>query len=171
MSSIFKVFPKNDYKEIIGEIRPYHYYIYEKEERLPGNILPRTLPFSNYNCVVAGSGSALSCCVLKCSPRQEIVIPKDAQVIVTRLLRFDDTHEEPHYNANDQLIFPTISGQIFRLARNDAPDHFKKIIDKSNMSTIADAYQLPEAKYGPIAKYGEKGAKLYIELYPIKIYK
>jgi len=168
MTSIFRVFPEKEYKEIISEIGPFHYCIYEKGERLPGNVLPSALPFQDYNCVVAGSGSTLSLCTLKFH-QEKITIPIGAQVIVTRLLRFDNTHGEPHYNANDQLIFPTTSGNIFRLARNDAPDHYKRIINSTNMLSIADAYQLQESKYGHIAKYGEKGAKLHLELYPIQI--
>jgi len=168
MASIIKIFPEKDYKEIINEIGPFHYCIYEKGEILPGSVLPSTLPFQNYSCVVAGSGSTTSICTLKFN-QEEIIIPVGAQVIISRLLRFDNSHGEPHYNANDQLIFPTTNGNIFRLARNDAPDHYKKIINNTNMLTIAEAYQLPESKYGPIAKYGEKGAKLHLELHPIQI--
>ena len=110
----------------------------------------------------------LSSCSVQIDSAQKLVIPKNEQVIVVRLLRFDDMHGSPHYNADDQIIFPTIDGDIVRLARKDAPDHYIEIAEHTNISSIADAYKLPEFKFGSVDKYSEKGAKLQVELMPRK---
>ena len=83
-------------------------------------------------------------------------------------LREDKTHGDLHYNADDQIIFPTTEGHIFRLPRKDAPDHYFTIAGSANMLTIADAYNLPEQKTGPIEQYSEREAKLYVDLLPYK---
>lgn len=164
MDKLFKLFPENKYKEIVKEVGVYQYCIYDKNESVPGGIFSGELNIQNYNCVVAGTGSTLSMYSVQIDHIQKIVIPKDEQVIVVRLLRFDDKHGSPHYNADDQIIFPTADGAIVRLARKDAPDHYIEIAKHANISSIADAYKLPQNKYGSVDKYSEKGAKLQVEL-------
>jgi len=169
MKNIFKLFPAKNYKKVISSIGKYGYCIFEKEELLPGDIFRKELPFSNYNCVVGGTGTTLSNYVFTpeiVKEAQKIIIPKGEQVIVVRLLRFDDTHGEPHFNADDQMIFPTKEGHVFRFSRKDAPDHYLKISGDTNLLTVADAYKLPKTKHGPIEKYSEKGAKLHVEFLP-----
>lgn len=168
MAKIFKLFPEKKYTEIVQEVGLYRYCIYNKDEKVPGGIFNKELSIQNYNCVVAGTGSTLSMYSVQIDPVQKIVIPKDEQVIVIRLLRFDNAHGEPHYNADDQIIFPTIDGDIVRLARKDAPDHYIEITKHTNISNIADAYKLPHQKSGSVDKYSEKGAKLQVELVPYK---
>ena len=159
-----KLFPEKSYNQIIDEVGSYRYAIYGENEPIPGDIFSRILRIQNYNCVIAGTGSTASLCNLKIHPDTQITIPQNSPVIIVRLLRLDKTHDEKHYNADDQTIFPTTDGHVFRLPRNDAPDHFLKIADTANMITLADAYRLPEKKAGPIEKYSEKGAKLHINL-------
>ncbi|MDD4893981.1 MAG: hypothetical protein PHW54_01535 [Candidatus Omnitrophica bacterium] len=168
MAKIFKLFPENRYKEIVREVGIYQYCIYDKDESVPGGIFNKELNIQNYNCVVAGTGSTLSMYSVQIDPVQKIIIPKGEQVIVVRLLRLDDKHGSPHYNADDQIIFPTIDGNIVRLARKDAPDHYIEIAKHTNISNIVDAYKLPEFKFGSVDKYSEKGAKLQVELMPRK---
>jgi len=163
-----KIFPEKQYREILDEVGSYRYAIYEQDELIPGNLFTKTLGIENYHCVVAGTGDTLSICTLILSNAKEIIIPQGSPVVVVRLLREDLSHGEPHYNADDQIIFPTVGGDIFRLPRKDAPDHFFKIAGTANMLTIADAYHLPEEKSGPITQYSEKGARLHIDLFPVQ---
>lgn len=166
MVKLVKIFPEKKYKEIIEEVGPYRYCIYEKDELIPGGIFSKGLAIQDYNCVVAASGSTTSLCTLQLTLDKQVVIPKDAQVSIVRLLRYDGSHGEPHYNADDQIIFPTIEGNIFRVARRDNPDHYLKIAGSTNMFTIADAYRLPIEKTGPVNKYSAQGAKLHVKLEP-----
>lgn len=167
MSSILRPFPEKDYNRIIREVGIRRYCIYEENEKLPTDTFSRIMEIEQYNCVIAGTGCSAESYTFKSPMEGKIIVPKGEEIIVFRLLRYDNSHGDPHYNANDQLIFPTKKGNIFRLSRNDAPDHFLKITDKANMLSVAEAYKLPEHKHGPIEKYSEKGAKLYIELEPL----
>ena len=104
-----KIFQEDNFKEMITEIGPWNYHIYDKGESLPGKLLKRDLDITKYNCVVAGTGCTIANYSILCHNQPEIIIPKGEPVMVLRLLRYDDRHGEPHYNANDQIIFPTIS--------------------------------------------------------------
>lgn len=168
MSHQLKVFSEKSYTQIINEVGSFRYAIYNQGETVPGDIFSRVLGIEHYNCVVAGTGSTLSLCTLTLPYSKQVVIPQNSPVIVVRLLRADNTHNELHYNADDQIIFPTAEGHIFRLPRKDAPDHYITIAGTANMLPIADAYQLPEQKSGPIAQYSARGAKLHIDLEPRK---
>lgn len=164
MSRIITLFPEKNYKRIVAEIGRFRYYIYEEEERLPEGIFSRPLALQDYNCVVAGSGDTATSYTLSAYPN--VIIPKGEQIVVVRLLRYDDSHGDPHYNADDQLIFPGQDGCIYRLPRKNAPDHYLGITATANITSVADAYKLPEDNYGPINKYSEKGASLHIEFLP-----
>lgn len=167
MDKTFKPFSEKSYNKIKQEIGPLRYYIYEEGENIPGNIFSRVLTLQNYNCVVAGTGDTVESYAFVSNHQENIVIPKNEQIIVVRLLRFDNTHGDPHYNADDQIIFPIQDGRIFRISRRDAPDHYLKITATANITSVADAYRLPDIKYGPIQNYSEKGASLHIKFVPV----
>ena len=166
MNKIFKPVPEKNYNKIIKEIGNFRYYIYNEGEPVPGDIFSRTLALQNYKCVVAGTGDTRESYTFENNYQQEILIPKGEQIVVVRLLRYDDSHGDPHYNADDQLIFPIQDGRVFRVSRNDVQDHYLKITATANMLSVADAFKLPTAKYGPVEKYSEKGASLHIEIVP-----
>jgi len=159
-----KIFPEKNFKEIIKEVGPWNYQIYDKGDPLPGQLLKQELNLAKYNCVVAGTGCTIANYSIICPNQPEIIIPKGEPIMVFRLLRYDDKHGEPHYNANDQIIFPTISGDFYRISRKDAPDHFITITANSTITSIAGAYNLPEEKSGPVEKYSAKGAKLHVDV-------
>lgn len=168
----FKIFPEKSFKEIIEEVGPWNYCIYYKDEHLPGSVFRHQLDIQEFNCVVAGTGctaSDYSFFLDSVSGREEpeIIIPGGSPIMIACLLRRDNSHGEPHYNADDQLFFPVKSGDIYRLSRKDARDHFVEITDNSNIKSIADAYMLPEEKSGPVEKYSAKGAKLHIDVVPL----
>lgn len=165
-----KYFPEKNYIEIIDSVGSLNYCIFEKKETVPGNIFPRQMAIQNYNSIVAGTGCTVTDYTIEFigskEKKEEVIIPAGGEVIVVRLLRYDDRHGLPHYNADDQIIFPTKKGDILRLPRNDAPDHYIKIAETSRIKNVADAYRLPEEKSGPVEKYSAKGAKLHIDLLP-----
>jgi hypothetical protein len=168
-----KIFPEKNFKEIIEEVGPWHYCIYDKDEQMPGSIFKKQLDIQEFNCVIAGTGCTASSYrvsfdKLSGIEKPEIIIPGGSPIMVVRLLRKDDRHGEVHYNADDQLFFPTKSGDIYRLWRKDAPDHFVNITANSNIRSIAEAYNLPEQKSGPIKKYSAKGAKLHVDAIPLE---
>ncbi|TRZ94942.1 hypothetical protein D4R78_05240 [bacterium] len=162
-----KKFSEQNFKEIIKEVGPWNYHIYDKGESLPGQLLKQDLDIAKYNCVVAGTGCTLANYIVACPNQPKIIIPAGVPIMVFRLFRYDVGHGEPHYNANDQIIFPTKSGDFYRFSRKDAPDHFIKITANSTVRSIADAYNLPEEKSGPVDKYSVKGAKLHVDIVPL----
>ena len=162
-----KIFPEDGYKEILKEVGSFRYAIYDKHEIVPVEIFSRALSIESYSCVVAGTGSTVSLCSLTLPAGNQIVIPQHSPVVVVRLLREDKRHGVLHYNADDQIIFPTIEGNILRIARKDAPDHFLEIAGRAEIGSIAQAYRLPDEKSGPIEKYSAKGAKLHVDLSPL----
>lgn len=173
MTYPLRKFPEKNFKEIIEEVGPYNYCRYDKGEHIPGKIFKHKLDFLQFNCLVAGTGCTASDYtisfnnVLSENAEPEIIIPGGSPIMIARLFRYDNGHGEPHYNANDQLFFPSKSGEIFRMVRNDAPDHFINIANNSNINSIAEAFNLPEEKSGPVEQYSTKGAKLPINVVPL----
>lgn len=164
MKTRLKLFVEKKYREIVKEIGKFRYRIFEKGETVPGDIYKNLSGIDTYNCAVVGTGDTISICSIELPEGEQFVIPKGEQVIVARLLRSDGSHGNPHYNADDQLIFPTMKGNIYRVPIKpwDTPDH---IIPKDvNTTSIADAYKLPAEKSGPVDKYYERGAKLHVAL-------
>jgi len=163
MKKQLKLFLEEKYREIIRELGKFRYRIFNKGEKVPGNIFKNLSGINTYNCAVLGTGNTIGICSVQLPWGEQIVIPQGEQVIVARLFRSDGSHGNPHYNADDQLIFPATAGHIFRLARNDAPDHYLEIAKHTNIMSIADAYKLPTENTGPVDKYCERGATVPIQ--------
>ena len=161
--SHFEYFPEKKYQEILKEVGAYRYQVFDKNEKMPGDVFPIGMPFPTYTNILAGTGDTASDYTFTdCEPR--FTLPKGAQLIVARLLRYDYNRGNPHYNADDYLIFLTQEGNVFRMKRSHAPDHFIRIIDLSQVKPIAEAFHLPDEKAGPVENYGSKGASLHIQL-------
>ncbi|MBW2044308.1 MAG: hypothetical protein JRI96_05405 [Deltaproteobacteria bacterium] len=164
MGNSLKYLKDKQYRDILNEVGRYSYRIFDKDELVPGNIFGGITGHQDYNYVVAGTGATISIYTFTHTLNQNIIIPKDTPLFVARLLRYDDAHGKPHYNADDQIIFQTIKGNILRMSRKDAPDHFIKLTKKANLFTIAEAYKLPNKKSGPVEQYSENGSSLPIEI-------
>ena len=141
--------------------------MFSPDEALPGNIFSKVNGLEDCRYVLAGTGATISNFVFSEIKESSLVIPKGSQVVIGRFLKYDDSHGEPHFNAYDQIIFPTQGGNIFSFARNDAPDHFIKITELSSTRTLSEAYKLPKNKIGTIEEYKNSGASIYIEPEPL----
>jgi len=151
------------YRRILAEVGSYHYSIYDKEEAIPGDMFKNC--FNQYSCVVAGTG-ALNSFYSFLWNNDEYAVAKGCEVVNIRLLKLDTSHDKPHYNAYDQILFPDRSGDIHRLVRKDAPDHYLEIAKISRLGDVADAYNLPAEKQGRVESYGVNGAKLHLVIQP-----
>jgi len=172
MGFMLKCFPEKQYAEILKEVGAYQYHRYDKGEVLPGGMFKELPRFQDYNFAITGTGATIADYSFTYADRYTdypaITIPKGSQLFVVRFLRYDDRHGDPHYNADDQLIFPTLEGNILRMPRKSHQDHFIEIAKGTEISTVAEAYKLPKEKHGPINKYFEDGASLPIEIFSIE---
>ena len=155
--------PDENYKEILKAVGPFNYSIFGKGESLPGNILPKNLPFEMYTPLLVGTGATTSNYTFY-EAKDRFTILKGTPVILQRVLRLDKSHGDLHYNADDSVIFETEEGNIFRMKKDKALDHFVKITNSAKLNTIAEAYHLPKQKNGTVEEYKNSGAAL-----PIKI--
>lgn len=171
-----KLFPEKNYDAIMQWIGTGQYQIVDQYKDLPEGIFSKQPAWNTSNFVLAASGATTCDCSFSYTYKtrqgvqkdtQNIVVPSNSEIIIVRFLRYDETHGPPHYNADDQIIFPTKQGDIFRMSRNDAPDHYLLIVANSTVADIAGAYKLPELNNGPINTYTEKGASLPIELFRV----
>jgi len=171
-----KPFSDKTYDSIMQWVGTGWYQIVDQYKDLPKGIFSQQPAWESANFVVAASGTTL--CDYSFSynatsqsvkrDTQSIVVPKDSEIVIVRFLRYDDTHgPSPHYNADDQIFFPTKQGDIYRMSREDARDHYLAIAENSTVADIAGAYKLPKKKSGRINTYTENGASLPIKLYPI----
>jgi len=169
-----KLFPEKNYDAIMQWIGTGQYQIVDQYKHLPEGIFAKQPAWDTSNFVLAASGSTTCDYSFSYTYKtrqgvqkdpQNIVVPSNSEIIIVRFLRYDKTHGSPHYNADDQIIFPTKQGDIFRMSRNDAPDHYFSIVANSTVADIAGTYKLPELNNGPINAYTEKGASLPIELF------
>jgi len=162
-----KPFPEKDYTEIISAVGSFRYELFSQGESLPGNIFSKIPGPEEYQYVLAGKGATVADYIICDIQDKNLVIPKDSQVFVGRFLKYDTSHGEPHYNAYDQIIFPTKGGNILSFARNDAPDHYLTLSESSGISSVAQAYKLPVNKTGAIEEYNESGASIYVAPQPV----
>jgi hypothetical protein len=169
-----KLYPEASYRKILTEVNPYYYRIFEQSDTMPDDIFKKQLSIPQYSLVVACSGTTVADYHLSLATRygfQEmggIVIPKGYDITIVRLLRHCEHDGTPHFNADDQIIFPASDGNVYRLSRNDAPDHYMALSTNAGIKDVASAYNLPDDKFGPIAQYSHKGATLHVELNLLK---
>ena len=169
-----RAFPENHFTQLMSDIGESRYKIFEKTELLPDGVFRSNFHFQDYNCVFASTAATASDynIVLKTAGGENkisnLFIPKGNPIIVVRLLRYCEHDGIPHYNADDQVIFPTREGLTYRLSRKNAPDHYIALSGIAGLRDIADAYQLPDQKYGMAKDYKAKGAELHVEFHTEK---
>lgn len=169
-SSLIKIYPESSYTKIVSEINPYYYRIFEENDQMPDEIFETQLNIPLYNLVVACSGTTMADYHISLATKggiqeiDSIVIPKGCDIMVVRLVRHCEHDGTPHFNADDQIIFPGADGNVYRVSRKDAPDHYIALSTSAGIQDIASAYNLPADKYGPIKQFRHKGARLHVEL-------
>lgn len=166
----YKLFPENNFTKLMSEIGEYRYRIFEEFESLPNALFQNKLHIENYNCVCASTAATASDynIVLKTPSGDKnisnLFVPQGSPIIVVRLLRYCEHDGKPHYNADDQIIFPTLEGLIYRLSRKNTPDHYIALSEIAGQKDIANAYRLPSEKFGLAKDYKANGAELHVEL-------
>lgn len=164
-----KPFPKSNFSKLINDIGESRYRIFEESELLPDGVFRSNFNFGNYNCVFASTTATASDynLVLKTAGADDkinnLFIPQGNPIIVVRLLRYCEHDGIPHYNADDQIIFPTREGLTYRLSRKNTPDHYIALSEIAGQKDIVNAYRLPNQKYGMAKDYKANGAELYVE--------
>src|SRR4030042_929165 len=58
---------------------------------------------------------------------ENIEIARGAHVIDWRTFRYCEHDGYPHLNADDNIMFPDKKGNIWKVSRSDAPDHYINI--------------------------------------------
>lgn len=167
-----EIFPDTAYANLVKMIGPYRYNIYNPSETLPNEVFKNELNISQYKCVFACVGATQADYNISLEriggseTIQNVIVPKDREIIAVRLLRKCNHDGTPHYNADDQIIFPTNKGDVYRISRRNAPDHYIPLTKNAGISSIADAYNLPDLQNGPIDHYDYNGASLHFDLKP-----
>lgn len=167
-----KPFSEKSFSHLIDIIGSYQYHIYEPSEMLPDGLFKEQLNFPDYNCAFVCTGTTTNDYQIELATidgtesLESILVPKDQNILVVRLLRRCEHDGHPHYNADDQIIFPTANGCIYRLSRKDAPDHYVELSENASCQSVAEAFALPEEDSGPIDDYKAKGAEIYVNCDP-----
>lgn len=162
----FRPFEEQKYKKIISAIGPNRYELFSKDEPLPGDLPYRIRGRQEYSYSLVGTGATIANYTFMELEEPRFTIPKGSQLFVCRMFALDETHGFSHYNAYDQIIFPTLGGNIFSFARNNAPDHYIALSELGGLATISEAYKLPVAKTGTVNEYQARGASIHIEPMP-----
>lgn len=159
-----KIIDEKKYNKIWGVVGSNRYSVfYPEDDFIP--VLYGTLPETyggDFAGVCISSGSTLNVDYI-C---EGIKLAKGAQVIAWRTLRHCNHDGTRHLNATDNIMFPDQKGNIWKVARNDSPDHYVNIATYAGLKTIIQAYHLPEEKQGPYDKYVENGATVPIKIEP-----
>ena len=164
-----KPFPESNFSKLIKDIGESRYRIFEESELLPDGVFRSSFNFENYNCVFASTAATASDynLVLKTPSGDDkidnLFIPQGSPIIVVRLLRYCEHDGIPHYNADDQIIFPTREGLTYRLSRKNIPDHYIALSEITGQKDIANAYRLPNQKSGMSKDYKANGAELHVD--------
>ena len=154
-TKILKEIGENCY-EILEPSDPFIHFLYQDQ---PGHFPHRFVGVCLSTCNSAPINTATVDYVC-----ENIEISRGAHVIDWRTFRYCEHDGYPHLNADDNIIFPDKRGNIWKISRNDAPDHYIGIVTWAGFRYIAEAYHLPKEKQGPYNKYVENGAAV-----PIKI--
>ena len=166
--------PEQDYLRVLAEVGSWQYRVWNQDDVAPELVHFRQPEADQFSRVVAATGATahdyhFSCMRQDASGQhvaETIVIPRGEQIAVVRFLCLHEGDGDPHFNAYDQIVFPTRRGDVFRMSRRDAPDHYISIADNSRTTSVADAYMLPHNNMGPVQDYGSRGASLQIRIVP-----
>jgi hypothetical protein len=165
---------EDDYTKMLNGVGSGCYHLYDDTKDLPFPFLNYRISQDPLTSVVAASGTTAHDYAFEYKSyradggysTEDFVVPHNSDIIVVRFLGFDDTHGDPHYNADDQVFFPVKSGNILRMSRQDAQDHYIPIVGDSTVWDVATAYHLPLEDYGPVQNYTANGASFPIQLIP-----
>ena len=93
-----------------------------------------------------------------------IVIPRGSPIVAFRTFRYCSHNGSPHLNADDNIIFPDKTGNIWKVAKTDSPDHYIPLTMWSGTQVIDSAYHLPTIFSGEYSHYVNCGAYVPISV-------
>jgi len=158
-----RIWDEKKYNISLNEVGKDSYRLFHPDDDLIPilfNDFPETYG-SRFMGVGLSSGTSIATVDFAC---EGITISKGSQIVAWRTFRYCEHDGIPHLNADDNIIFPDQKGNIWKLARNDSPDHYIEIAEYAGIQHIADAYHLPINPYGPCCKYVENGASMPIRI-------
>jgi len=164
-----KPWDEKKYSKILEEVGKGRYqllypndsFISEIFGGLPGSLHDRF----TCACVTTSATTATATVDYVC---EGFMIPKGSHVINWRTFRYCEHDQNPHFNADDNIICPDNKGNIWKVSRNDSPDHYVSIATWAGLQYIADAYRLPTEPNGPYSQYIENGATVPIKFIRIE---
>ncbi len=160
-----KIWSEEKYTKILSEVGEGNYQIFEPKDPFIPYLyqeLPKQFPYRFMGVCLATSATIATATVdFVC---EDISIAKGSHVIDWRTFRYCEHDGYPHLNADDNIIFPDKKGNIWKISRNDAPDHYISIATWAGLNYIAEAYHLPQEKQGPYSKYVANGATVPIRI-------
>lgn len=160
-----KLWSEQKYTRIVKEIGEGNYQIFEPQDPFVSYLyqdFPGQFPHRFMGvCLATSATIATSTVDFVC---EDIKIARGSQVIDWRTFRYCEHDGYPHLNADDNIIFPDHKGNIWKISKNDAPDHYINIATWAGLNYIAEAYHLPCEKQGPYSKYVENGATVPIRI-------
>ena len=159
-----KLWNEKKYNKILNEVGEGRYQILYPDDsfisdiftNLPGSLQDRF----TCACITTSATTAIATVDYKC---EGFIIPKGSHVINWRTFRYCEHDRNPHFNADDNIICPDDKGNIWKVSRDDSPDHYISIATWAGLQHIADAYYLPTEPNGPYLQYIENGATVPIK--------
>ena len=82
------------------------------------------------------------------------------QVVLVRRYRYCKHDGSPHFNADSQVLWTDQQGRAWQASTNRDSDHYMYVVSGTDLSGIADAYQLPEMTSGSLEQFRKGGAYL-----------
>jgi len=162
------LFDENDYRTLLDEYGSSAYTVIDNICELNPCTITRIPEDQDWKIAVICSGIIFEDKIIGFQRKDSIdkdethIVPANSQIILVRYFRECNHDGTPHFNVDDQLIYPCKDGKIYRFARRDSPDHYIELIGASSLTSIGSVYSLPIQKHGEIADYKANGA-----IYPV----
>lgn len=142
-----KLWPEKKYTKILKEIGKNCYEIFEPSNAFiqvlyhdqPGQFPQRFIGVCLSTCSSITINTAAVDYVC-----ENIEISRGTDVVDWRTFRYCEYDGRPHLNAEDNIISPDKKGNIWKVSRNDVPDHYFGIATWAGLGDIAEAYHLPK---------------------------
>ncbi|MCK9615280.1 MAG: hypothetical protein M0R48_07250 [Candidatus Omnitrophica bacterium] len=164
-----KLWDEKKYTDILKEVGEGRYKIFNPDDPFISYLSPGLFDKYEYkfNCVCLATSTTIATATVdyKC---EGFLIPKHSQVVLWRNFRYCTHDGSPHLNADDNIIFPDQSGDVWKVSKTDAYDHYVAIASWAGLQTITSVYHLPDQPCGLYPQYIEKGANVPVKFVKVE---